>query len=94
MRRPVLLTTLALIALTFSAAPVRAWNRAGHLASGAIAFDVLKGESPQTLAAVVALLRRHPQFGTRWEDAVFIRALAACSSSRQSKITRWVASSS
>ena len=38
------------------------------MASGAIAFDVLKAESPQTLAAVVALLKRHPQFGTRWEE--------------------------
>src|SRR5205823_1829495 len=50
------------------AAPASAWNKAGHMASGAIAFDVLKVESPQTLAAVVALLKRHPQFATRWEE--------------------------
>lgn len=67
MRGPVLRTTLTLLSLAFPVSPASAWNQAGHMVSGAIAFDVLKAESPQTLAAVVAILKRHPQYATLWE---------------------------
>src|SRR5262244_3450674 len=43
-----------------------AWDKAGHMVSGAIAYADLKQTSPQTLARVVALLKTHPHFETKW----------------------------
>jgi hypothetical protein len=43
-----------------------AWNKAGHMVSGAIAYADLKQVSPQTLAQVAALLKAHPHFETKW----------------------------
>jgi len=43
-----------------------AWNKAGHMVSGAIAYADLKQNNPETLARVVALLKSHPQFQTKW----------------------------
>jgi hypothetical protein len=44
-----------------------AWNRPGHMVTGAIAYQVLKQESDvQTITRAAALLRKHPEFG-RWE---------------------------
>ena len=47
--------------------PSLAWNRAGHMVTGAIAFDQLLKTSPSTLARVVAILRQHPQYESRWK---------------------------
>jgi len=44
-----------------------AWNRAGHMAMGAIAYDDLQRTSPATVARVVAILRQHPQYESRWK---------------------------
>jgi hypothetical protein len=44
-----------------------AWNKAGHMVSGAIAYADLKQTSPQSLEQVVALLTTHPQFETTWK---------------------------
>ncbi len=44
-----------------------AWNRASHMASGAIAYQFLKQYSPTTIAKVIKLLKAHPQFGSRWK---------------------------
>ena len=43
-----------------------AWNKAGHMVSGAMAYADLKQTSPQTLARVIALLKTHPHFETKW----------------------------
>jgi hypothetical protein len=43
-----------------------AWNKAGHMVSGALAYADLKQSNPQTLARVIALLKSHPQFQTTW----------------------------
>jgi len=40
--------------------PALAWNDQGHMASGAIAYDTLKAEHPQAVAAIVAIMRDHP----------------------------------
>jgi|SRR5579862_7298720 len=45
-----------------------AWNRAGHMAMGAIAYDELQRTSPGTIARVVAILRQHPQYESRWKS--------------------------
>ena len=44
-----------------------AWNRAGHMVTGAIAYDDLQKTSPATVARVVAILRQHPQYESRWK---------------------------
>jgi hypothetical protein len=49
-----------------SPAPALAWNKGGHMVSGAIAYVVLKHESPQTVAKVIALLKEHPQYESVW----------------------------
>ena len=50
---------LVLLALVPSAL---AWNKAGHMVSGAIAYADLKQASPQTLVRVIALLKAHAHF--------------------------------
>lgn len=44
-----------------------AWNRAGHMAMGAITFDDLQHSAPATVARVLAILRQHPQYESRWK---------------------------
>ena len=48
----------AAIALFLIASPAFAWNKATHEVVGAVAYDVLKQQSPQTIAAVLALLEQ------------------------------------
>jgi S1/P1 Nuclease len=43
-----------------------AWSKAGHMVSGAIAYADLKHTSPETLARVIALLKSHPHYKTKW----------------------------
>ena len=43
-----------------------AWNKATHMAIGAITFHDLQSNSPQTLAKVLSLLKQHPYFQTKW----------------------------
>jgi hypothetical protein len=49
------------------AGPGLAWNRAGHMAIGAIAYDELLSGAPATVARVMAILRQHPQYESRWK---------------------------
>src|SRR5690242_17755160 len=44
-----------------------AWNRAGHMVSGAIAYDELQRTAPAAAARVAAILRQHPQYESRWK---------------------------
>jgi hypothetical protein len=55
------------VAALLVAGPSLAWNRAGHMVSGAIAYDELLQTSPATIARVVAILRQHPQYESRWK---------------------------
>ena len=59
-------TTLA-ATVFLAAGPSLAWNRAGHMVTGAIAFDELQKASPGTIARVLAILRQHPQYESRWK---------------------------
>jgi hypothetical protein len=54
-------------AVLLAAGPGLAWNRAGHMVMGAVAFDDLQHSAPATVARVVAILRQHPQFESHWK---------------------------
>lgn len=63
--------TLVLIAATVLAAPAaRAWNKAGHMVTGAIAYHDLKANDRQTLDRVITVLREHPFYEERWLPAI------------------------
>jgi len=49
----------AMIAVLAVAAPARAWNDQGHIATGLIAFDSL-GTDPGSVAAIMAIMALHP----------------------------------
>jgi len=52
---------LAAVALSVAAAsPARAWDKQGHMATGAIAYDTLMRENPRVVAQIVALMAHHP----------------------------------
>ena len=57
------LTLVLLVVLPGAGA---AWNRAGHMVSGAIAYSELTQASATALARVVDLLKAHPDFPTKW----------------------------
>ena len=59
---------LAVIALAVGipAGPARAWNRPGHMVSGAIAYAELKKKHPEVITRVVALLKHHPHYKEKW----------------------------
>lgn len=66
-----LFTVLVLIAITVATPPpTLAWNRSGHMTSGALAFLELKNSDPQTLQKVIALLKEHPFYRSRWLPAI------------------------
>lgn len=54
----VLSMALALDAL--AVAPAMAWNDQGHMATGDIAYDALVSRHPEAVAAIVAIMRDHP----------------------------------
>src|SRR5215475_9077309 len=58
-----LITLLVLLTLAVLPPPASAWNIPGHMLSGAIAYQVLQQENPQTIDKVKAVLEKHP--GTR-----------------------------
>ena len=61
---------LTLVLVLIPARSGLAWNKAGHMVSGAIAYQVLKKEDPQVLAKVVALLKEHPDYEHYWAPRV------------------------
>jgi hypothetical protein len=65
MRRHIRATLAFLVLLTWHGTAL-AWNAAGHQVSGAIAYQVLQKESPQTVAKVLAVLRGLPDFEKMW----------------------------
>lgn len=50
---------LAILLLT-AACPLRAWSAQGHMATGAIAFDLLHERDPAAIARVEQLMENHP----------------------------------
>ena len=41
---------------------VLSWNIPGHMLSGAIAYQILRAESPTTITTVMVLLEKHPWY--------------------------------
>lgn len=62
-------TSLVLLWLTLSAGEALAWNKAGHMTTAAIAYAELKKSHPEVLAAVLKLLKEHPQHDD-WTGAI------------------------
>src|SRR4051794_38383942 len=62
---PGLATTV--LAACLLATPAAAWYAPGHMISAAIAYRTLKAESPETVAMVITLLKRHPDYERRWK---------------------------
>jgi hypothetical protein len=44
-----------------------AWNIPGHMLSGAIAYQVLQQEHPETIEKAKALLEKHPWYANQWQ---------------------------
>lgn len=59
---------LALAALALPR-PAHAWNRAGHMLTGVMAYRDLVARDPQAAARAVALLRQHPDYA-RWKPLI------------------------
>jgi S1/P1 Nuclease len=57
-----LLASLVLLTLALLPLPALAWNIPGHMLSGAIAYQVLQQENPQTIDKVKAVLEKHPWY--------------------------------
>src|SRR5712691_9123489 len=57
---------VGILVLLMAVSSTLAWNKAGHMVSGAIAYADLKQNNPQTLTRVIALLKSHPHFATKW----------------------------
>ena len=57
-----------LAAWLLCAGPAFAWNKAGHMTTGAIAYRELKKSDPAALAKVLALLRAHPQYDRYFKE--------------------------
>jgi hypothetical protein len=64
MRRTAIL--LALVCFLGAGVTAYAWNKSGHTVSAAIAYADLKESNPAVLSKVVRILRRHPQFDSKW----------------------------
>src|SRR5499426_4424971 len=65
-----LLASLVLLTLAVLPLPASAWNIPGHMLSGAIAYQVLLQESPQTIDKVKAVLEKHPWYVNHWQARV------------------------
>jgi hypothetical protein len=67
MNRPRNAIFITLACLAVAAPQARAWNKPGHMVTGAIAYMALKQDSPAALAKAVALLKEHPYYEERWK---------------------------
>jgi S1/P1 Nuclease len=64
------LIPLALLAALILPTPALAWNKAGHMVSGAIAYTELQKTAPASVPRVVALLKKHPDYTSKWQTQI------------------------
>lgn len=64
--RQLIIRSLFVLGALATASTSYGWNKATHMAIGAIAYQDLRANAPQTLARVVAILKQHPDFQPRW----------------------------
>ncbi|MDV3002542.1 MAG: hypothetical protein N5P05_004197 (plasmid) [Chroococcopsis gigantea SAG 12.99] len=62
-----LITSFLLLCLLMPARPALAWNGAGHMITGAIAYSDLERNDPGALKKTVAILKKHPEYESRWQ---------------------------
>jgi S1/P1 Nuclease len=62
-----LLASLVLLTLAVLPFPASAWNIPGHMLSGAIVYQVLQQENPQTIEKVKIVLEKHPWYANHWQ---------------------------
>jgi hypothetical protein len=48
----------------------QAWNKAGHMVTGAVAYRTLKASDPAALREVIRILKEHPFYEERWKAAI------------------------
>ena len=58
---------IALLIGCTTAHSVLAWNKAGHMVTGAIAYDLLLAEQPQVVEKTLELLRANPTYERLWK---------------------------
>src|SRR5262245_53487956 len=47
---------------------VWAWDPPAHMLNGSITYQILRAESPSTIAKIRTLLEQHPWYETRWRE--------------------------
>ena len=62
-----LIASLVLLTLVLLPLPASAWNIPGPMLSGAIAYQILQQENPQTSEKVKAVLEKHPWYANQWQ---------------------------
>lgn len=65
-QRRTLCGCLSLAVLLAMVGDLLAWNKAGHMVAGALAYRELKNSSPNVLSKTLEILRKHPHFEERW----------------------------
>ena len=62
-----LVAFLVVLTLAVLPLPASAWNIAGHMLSGAIAYQVLQQENHRTIEKVKAVLENYPSCPNQWQ---------------------------
>ncbi|OWY63973.1 hypothetical protein B7486_49880 [cyanobacterium TDX16] len=70
MRYLSIILTLVVWFLLLLPSPAYAWNKAGHMVTGAIAYSELQKNAPQALASVINLLKQNSDLNDRWQSQV------------------------
>jgi hypothetical protein len=70
-----LLAFVVVITVTALPVPASPWNIPSHMLSGAIAYQVLQQESPQTIHKVKAIVDKHPWYANQWQARLQERSL-------------------
>ena len=60
---------LSLLCLAALALPAAAWNKPGHMATAAVAYHDIKSDTA-LIGKLVAILREHPDYATRWKPQI------------------------
>ncbi len=74
---PLFTLCLLLTVTGFLTSPAFGWNKATHMVVGAIAYRDLRATSPRTVERVIAVLRQHPDYQSRWAAKLNDPALSA-----------------
>ena len=68
MRKQLLIVTVSVFLFPWQLVPAWAWNGAGHMTTGAIAYQELARKDPIALAKVIAILKANPERENLWSS--------------------------